>query len=119
MVVADHLATCEATFRQTIESAYTAQAAKIPTPQIDQRGQMAASAIDGIMSGPLDDDEDGYANETLKKQINALAAGRDELRDLIIGQKEAPALLHPTMAKRYHAEVNALVRALNDEKSRH
>lgn len=61
---------------------------------------------------------DGFANETLKVQMNALADRKRELKRLLAGQVKAPTLLYPSMAQRYREEVTGLIDALNDEKHR-
>ncbi len=61
---------------------------------------------------------DGFANETLKVQMNALEDRKRELKSLLAGQAKAPTLLHPRMAQRYREEVTGLIDALNDEKHR-
>lgn len=62
---------------------------------------------------------DGYANDSMKAESHRIVARRKDLQSLLAEKKEAPTLLHPTMATRYQQEVNALVCALSDEKHRH
>ena len=59
--------------------------------------------------------KDGYANPTMKAESHQIVERREVLLDLLGRHVEAPAYIHPTMAKRYHQEVASLVEALNDD----
>lgn len=59
---------------------------------------------------------DGYANEELKRKLNAVDSRKEELCALIENTDVAPAILHPSMAHCYRDEVKALTSALRDDK---
>ncbi len=60
----------------------------------------------------------GFSNDAMKERMNGFDARKAELRRLLDTTDEAPVLLHPNMAMRYRQEVNALVKALNDDDHR-
>lgn len=63
----------------------------------------------------IDAVKDGYATPTMKAESHEIVNRREELLDLLGRHVEAPTYIHPSMAKRYHQEVAALVDALNDD----
>ena len=61
---------------------------------------------------------DGFANQTLKQELDRVEARYAELESLLDGAEESPVLLHPNMSKRYQQEVTALVCTLKDDQRR-
>ncbi|MEO1222408.1 MAG: recombinase family protein, partial [Pseudomonadota bacterium] len=61
---------------------------------------------------------EGYANWTLKEELDRAEARHEELEQLIETTSAPPVLLHPNMAHRYHKEVTTLVETIgNPERS--
>ncbi len=59
--------------------------------------------------------KDGLPATVIKDELARVAARQDELAELIANQSKEPRpLIHPTMARRYHQEVEALRNALTD-----
>lgn len=56
----------------------------------------------------------GVHPSQVKDRINFLSARQEELETLLNTTEEAPVLIHPNMAHRYHVEVQNLVGSLND-----
>ena len=61
---------------------------------------------------------DGAPVAPIKDKMRALENRRVELTAMLEDVVEAPPLLHPSMAARYHEEVRDLIEALNSEDSR-
>lgn len=61
---------------------------------------------------------DGFASPELKVKMNANTARIEHLEKLLSSTKELPALMEPSMARHYRAEVKDLIRSLNDPDSR-
>ena len=60
----------------------------------------------------------GVPGEALKDEATQNEERRKVLESILERTEEAPVLLHPNMAKRYHEEVRDLIAALNDEEHR-
>ena len=74
--------------------------------------------IDGDLDKLVEAIIDGVPPSKVKEKMIALENRRDELKLILDSTEEAPTLLHPNMAKRYHQEVRSLITALNDVKHR-
>ena len=62
---------------------------------------------------------DGFANQTLKEELDRVEARCDELDRLHEQQEDDHAvLIHPNMARRYQEEIRQLVTTINDEERR-
>ena len=61
---------------------------------------------------------EGVPASEVKDELNANAARREELKSKLAAADEPPPLLHPEMARIYHAKVTELARALQDTDSR-
>ena len=61
---------------------------------------------------------DGFSTEAMKEESNAIDRRERELKELISTDREAPVLLHPNMAQRYHQAVGELLSALRDKNHR-
>ena len=62
---------------------------------------------------------DGFANQTLKEELDRVEARSDELDRLLEQQEDDHAvLIHPNMARRYQEEIRQLVTTINDEERR-
>ncbi|MGD9913299.1 MAG: recombinase family protein [Rhizobiaceae bacterium] len=60
----------------------------------------------------------GYANSAGARRSNEIEARRVQLQELLATKKEAPTLIHPTMARRYKQEVDRLLESLTVEEHR-
>ena len=58
---------------------------------------------------------DGFANQTLKEELDQVEARYAELEYLIKTTDTPPVILHPNMANRYTQEVSKLVETVGDE----
>ena len=58
---------------------------------------------------------DGFANDELKVEFNALIERRNELDRLLNETPKAPVMLHPAMAEKYRTEVAALTAMLRQQ----
>ncbi len=62
--------------------------------------------------------EEGVHGSMVKDELTSIHNRREELEVLLSRTEEIPVLVHPNMADRYHREVTALVRALNEGERR-
>ncbi len=62
----------------------------------------------------IDAIKNGFYNEALKREANAIEDRRAEVKRLLADRPEDNVLLHPNMADRYRKEVAKLVRSLKD-----
>lgn len=61
---------------------------------------------------------DGVPGAVLKDRAIALQARREELEKLLTETREEPIIFHPSIASRYHDEVQTLIASLSKEESR-
>ena len=61
---------------------------------------------------------DGYGSEALKRESLAVEARKRELEECLAQTMDAPVLLHPNMASRYHREIRSLLSSLHEEQKR-
>ena len=61
---------------------------------------------------------DGVPGSVLKEQGLWIEKRKAELEALLADTQEAPSLFHPSMAQRYHEEVQRLIESLNEEDHR-
>ncbi|MEM9355195.1 MAG: zinc ribbon domain-containing protein [Pseudomonadota bacterium] len=71
------------------------------------------SRLDGAKKRIVKAVIDGFANQTLKKELDAVEARYAELERLIETTDTPPVLIHPNMAHRYRQEVSRLVATLS------
>ena len=60
----------------------------------------------------------GVHASLLKDDLEFIHQRRDEITSLLEAGEDAPVLLHPNMAQRYHGEVRSLIEALNEDTRR-
>ena len=70
------------------------------------------------LSQMVDAIADGAPVAPIKDKMHALEDRRVELESILEDVEEAPPLLHPHMAKRYHEQVGNLIEALNSTEHR-
>lgn len=61
---------------------------------------------------------DGFANQSLKQELDRVEARCNELDRLLEQDDDMPVLLHPSMGLRYHEEVTKLIRTIEDDDQR-
>ena len=62
--------------------------------------------------------KDGVPGHVVKDDLIRVENRKDELEVLLADSQEAPSLIHPSMAHRYHQEVRNLIGAMNNGDSR-
>ena len=76
--------------------------------------QAELSRLDGAKQRIVKAIIDGFANQTLKYELDAVEARYAELEQLIESADTPPVLIHPNMAERYRQEVTKLVATFRD-----
>ena len=75
--------------------------------ELDQINRQIDKMVDAIA--------DGVPVARLKEKMLEMENRRIELESVLEGIKEVPVLFHPSMAERYHEEVQRLIHSLNTE----